>query len=159
MGIADRQIDTMGPEGRQDMVLAEVLWEVPFCVRLPIEILNVEQAFPLLDSTLEDLGIARSAVEEKVVWVDSKRTRVKNKLGKLKEKEVVVLEVRVKAKRPGDPKTQEVTYRSETHSDRPYCHSSVDIRPWKHHWPENHLKPVEMTLTCPQGKPTQMAEG
>lgn len=59
MGTADKQIDTMGPEGRQDMGVAELLWEVPFCVRLPIEILNLEQTFPLLDSTLEDLGIAR----------------------------------------------------------------------------------------------------
>lgn len=35
----------------------------------------------------------RSEVKERVVWVDTKKTQVKNKAGKLKEKEITVLEV------------------------------------------------------------------
>lgn len=36
----------------------------------------------------------RSEVKERVVWVDTKKTQVKNKAGKLKEKETTILEVR-----------------------------------------------------------------
>lgn len=35
----------------------------------------------------------RSEVKERVVWVDTKKTQVENKAGKLKEKEITVLEV------------------------------------------------------------------
>lgn len=34
-------------------------------------------------------------MKERVVWVDTKKTQVKSKAGKLKEKEITVLEVRV----------------------------------------------------------------
>ena len=37
--------------------------------------------------------VCRSEVKERVVWVDTKKTQVKNKAGKLKEKEITVLEV------------------------------------------------------------------
>lgn len=37
--------------------------------------------------------MSRSEVKERVVWVDTKKTQVKNKAGKLKEKEVTILEV------------------------------------------------------------------
>lgn len=37
--------------------------------------------------------VSRSDVKERVVWVDTKKTQVKNKTGKLKEKETTVLEV------------------------------------------------------------------
>ena len=37
--------------------------------------------------------VSRSEVKERVVWVDTKKTQVKNKAGKLKEKEITVLEV------------------------------------------------------------------
>lgn len=36
---------------------------------------------------------ARSDVKERVVWVDTTKTKVKDKEGKLKEKETTVLEV------------------------------------------------------------------
>lgn len=39
------------------MLRAELDWAVPMCVHLPIEILNPEQAFPFLNTTLADLGI------------------------------------------------------------------------------------------------------
>lgn len=65
------------------------------------------------------------------MWVDTKRTQVRNKSGKLKEKEVTVLEVRVKAQHPGDPQIQEVLYSTESHTDRSYCRSGVDILPWR----------------------------
>lgn len=39
--------------------------------------------------------IFRSEVKERVVWVDTKKTQVKNKAGKLKEKEITILEVRL----------------------------------------------------------------
>ncbi|XP_036378673.1 uncharacterized protein si:ch211-196f5.2 [Megalops cyprinoides] len=128
------------------MVRAELQLEVPMCVSLPIEILSPEQAFPFLDTTLADLGIEHSAVKERVVWVDTKRTRVRNKSGKLKEKEVIVLEVRVKAQQPGEPETQEVLYSTETHTDRSYCCSSVAVLPWKHTHPEIDSQPVEITV-------------
>lgn len=38
-------------------------------------------------------GWARSDVKERVVWVDTTKTKVKDKEGKLKEKETTVLEV------------------------------------------------------------------
>lgn len=38
--------------------------------------------------------VSRSEVKERVVWVDTKKTQVKNKAGKLKEKEITILEVR-----------------------------------------------------------------
>ena len=37
--------------------------------------------------------VSRSEVKERVVWVDTKKTQVKNKAGKLKEKEITILEV------------------------------------------------------------------
>lgn len=37
--------------------------------------------------------VSRSDVKERVVWLDTKKTQVKNKTGKLKEKETAVLEV------------------------------------------------------------------
>ncbi|XP_043082726.1 uncharacterized protein si:ch211-196f5.2 [Puntigrus tetrazona] len=129
------------------MVRAELDWTVPMCVHLPIEVLNPDQAFPFLNTTLADLGIEESAVKERVVWVDTKRTRVKGKSGKLKEKEVTVLEVRVKAQHPGERQCQEVLYSTESHTDRSFCRSGVDISPWRHTQPaQNELQPVEMTL-------------
>ncbi|KAJ8413235.1 hypothetical protein AAFF_G00092310 [Aldrovandia affinis] len=128
------------------MVRAELQWEVPMCVSLPIEILNPEQVFPFLDISLADLGIEQSMVKERVVWLDNKRTRVRNKSGKLKEKEVMVLEVRVKAQQPGKPETQEVLYSTETHTDRSYCRSAMAVLPWKQTQPESDYQPAEMTL-------------
>lgn len=37
--------------------------------------------------------VSRSEVKERVVRVDTKKTQVKNKAGKLKEKETTILEV------------------------------------------------------------------
>ncbi|XP_016300126.1 uncharacterized protein LOC107656698 [Sinocyclocheilus anshuiensis] len=129
------------------MVRAELDWTVPMCVHLPVEVLNPDQVFPFLNTTLADLGIEESAVKERVVWVDTKRTRVKGKSGKLMEKEVTVLEVRVKAQLPGERQCQEVLYSTESHTDRSFCRSGVDIVPWRHIQPaENDLQPVEMTL-------------
>lgn len=83
-----------------------------------------------------------------MVWVDTKRTQVKNKAGKLKERETTILEVkgepkktrkkpvrscrrmptilfpvqvRVKAQKPGDKQLQEVLYSTEAHTDRYFC--------------------------------------
>ncbi|XP_061094981.1 uncharacterized protein si:ch211-196f5.2 [Conger conger] len=128
------------------MLRSELQWEVPMCVCLPIEILNHELIIPFLDTTLADLGIEKSAVKERVVWVDSTRTRVRKKSGKLKEKEVVVLEVRVKAQQPGNPQTQEILYSTESHTDRSYCRSAVAVQPWRQTEPENDYQPVELTF-------------
>ncbi|XP_073686607.1 uncharacterized protein [Garra rufa] len=146
----EKQVNGDGPLNsptNDKMLRAELDWAVPMCVHLPIEILNHEQAFPFLNTTLADLGIEESAVKERVVWVDTKRTRVKGKSGKLKEKEVTVLEVRVKAQHPGERQYQEVLYSTESHTDRSFCKSGVDIIPWRHTQPaENVLQPVEMTV-------------
>ncbi|KAI7792857.1 uncharacterized protein si:ch211-196f5.2 [Triplophysa rosa] len=139
------------------MVRAELEWSVPMCVPLPIEVLNHDQAFPFLNTTLADLGIEESAVKERVVWVDTKHTRVKGRTGKLKEKEVTVLEVRVKAQHPGEPQSREVIYSTESHTDRSFCRSGVDVLPWRHTQPaENEHQPVEMILavdTLSESKP------
>ena len=37
--------------------LSQLLWDVPMCVSLPIDILSPDQAFPFLDTTLAGLGI------------------------------------------------------------------------------------------------------
>ncbi|TRY65940.1 hypothetical protein DNTS_012344, partial [Danionella cerebrum] len=110
----------------------ELDWAIPLLVNLPIEVLNHDQAFPFLNTTLADLGIDESAVKERVVLVDSKRTQVKGKKGKLREKEVNVLEVRVKAQHPGEAQSQEVIYSTESHTNRSFCRSGVDVRPWRH---------------------------
>uniref|UniRef100_A0A3B4DD66 Uncharacterized protein n=1 Tax=Pygocentrus nattereri TaxID=42514 RepID=A0A3B4DD66_PYGNA len=112
------------------VIRTEVEKEIPMCVSLPIEVISHDQTFPFLNTTLADLGIEESAVKERLVWVDSKRTQVRSKSGKLKEKEVTVLEVRVKAQPPGQAQCQEVLYSTESHTDRAYCRSGVDILPW-----------------------------
>ncbi|XP_071384438.1 uncharacterized protein [Centroberyx affinis] len=139
------------------MVRAEVEWEIPMSVTLPIQLQPdpAHQPFPFLDTTLADLGIQESEVKERVVWVDTKKTQVKNKAGKLKEKEITILEVRVKAQKPGDKQLQEVLYSTEAHTDRSFCRTGVDILPWKHRYTgslslcvseETGLAPVEMTM-------------
>ncbi|KAG5268897.1 hypothetical protein AALO_G00217670 [Alosa alosa] len=133
--------------------LSQLLWDVPMCVSLPIEVLSPDQAFPFLDTTLAGLGIEESAVRERVVWVDTKRTQVRTKSGKVKEKEITLLEVRVKAKHPGDNQSQEVLYSTESHTDRSFTRSGVDITPWRHTdkdnepaLPQDEFETVEMTL-------------
>lgn len=87
--------------------------------------------------------VPRSAVKERVVWVDTKRTRVKGKSGKLKkEKEVTVLEVRVKAQHPGERQSQEILYSTESHTDRSFCRSGVDILPWRHTQPGRDMEEI-----------------
>ncbi len=86
--------------------------------------------------------VPRSAVKERVVWVDTKRTRVKGKSGKLKEKEVTVLEVRVKAQHPGERQCQEVLYSTESSTDRSFCRSGVDIIPWRHTQPGGDMSNI-----------------
>ncbi|XP_078147670.1 uncharacterized protein LOC139919195 [Centroberyx gerrardi] len=139
--------DSPGPDGVT--VRAEVEWEIPMSVTLPIQLQPdpAHQPFPFLDTTLADLGIQESEVKERVVWVDTKKTQVKNKAGKLKEKEITILEVRVKAQKPGDKQLQEVLYSTEAHTDRSFCRTGVDILPWKHRYTEETgLAPMEMTM-------------
>ncbi|XP_037550419.1 uncharacterized protein si:ch211-196f5.2 [Nematolebias whitei] len=122
-------------------------------VTLPIEVQagSAHRPFPFLDTTLADLGIQESDVKERVVWVDTKKTQVKNKTGKLKEKETTVLEVRVKAQKPGDKQLQEVLYSTEAHTDRSFCRTGINIQPWKqNHAETNGLKPVEITVAFDQ---------
>ncbi|KAL0157137.1 hypothetical protein M9458_048383 [Cirrhinus mrigala] len=76
----EKQVNGDGPlnsPGNDKMLRAELDWTVPMCVHLPIEILNPDQVFPFLNTTLADLGIEESAVKERVVWVDTKRTQEK----------------------------------------------------------------------------------
>ncbi|XP_061569151.1 uncharacterized protein si:ch211-196f5.2 [Cololabis saira] len=131
------------------MVRVEVDRDIPMSVSLPIELQPdpAHQPFPFLDTTLADLGIQESEVKERVVWVDTKKTQVKNKEGKLKEKEVTILEVRVKAQKPGDKQLQEVLYSTEAHTDRSFCRTGMNILPWKQTYTgEEGLTPVEMTM-------------
>ncbi|KAM8731706.1 uncharacterized protein AB9X84_026004 [Acanthopagrus schlegelii] len=123
--------DSPGPRGK--IVRVELEWEIPMSVTLPVEVQPdpAHQPFPFLDTTLADLGIQESEVKERVVWVDTKKTQVKNKAGKLKEKEITILEVRVKAQKPGDKQLQEVLYSTEAHTDRSFCRTGMDILPWK----------------------------
>ncbi|CAL8398316.1 unnamed protein product [Arctogadus glacialis] len=141
---------------------SELLWDIPMSVSLPIEVQRdldaAHQPFPFLDTTLADLGIQESEVKERVVWVDTKKTQVKNKAGKLKEKEITLLEVRVKAQKPGEKQLQEVLYSTESHTDRSFCRTGVEILPWKNRQTgpdsggENSLAPVEMTLALDLNK-------
>uniref|UniRef100_A0A3B4BAD0 Uncharacterized protein n=2 Tax=Periophthalmus magnuspinnatus TaxID=409849 RepID=A0A3B4BAD0_9GOBI len=127
----------------------ELEWDIPMAVTLPIEMQPdpARQPFPFLETTLADLGIQESEVKERVVWVDTTKTQVKNKTGKLKEKETTILEVRVKAQKPGDKTLQEVLYSTEAHTDRSFCRTGMDIVPWKQHYTgENELEPVQMTM-------------
>ncbi|KAJ8406987.1 hypothetical protein AAFF_G00292630 [Aldrovandia affinis] len=122
---------------------AELQRDVPICVPLPIEILSPETTFPFLDATLAALGIAPSSVKERVVLADLRRTTVKGNVGKKKDKEIMILEVRVTAQHPDDPEIQEVVYITETHSDRSFGRCSLAILPWKHTDPGRKL---QMTL-------------
>lgn len=47
----------LDPPSKDKMVRAEMEWSVPMSVPLPIEVLNHDQAFPFLNTTLADLGI------------------------------------------------------------------------------------------------------
>ncbi|CAL8311807.1 unnamed protein product [Merluccius merluccius] len=151
---AGDEIKGPGDEGEKVGVKtsrAELLWDIPMAILLPIEVQReldaAHQPFPFLDTTLADLGIQESEVKERVVWVDTKKTQVKNKAGKLKEKEITLLEVRVKAQKPGDKQLQEILYSTEAHTDRSFCRTGVDILPWKQrHTDDKGLAPVEMTL-------------
>ncbi|XP_070709437.1 uncharacterized protein [Pempheris klunzingeri] len=145
------------------VVRVEVEWEIPMSVTLPIQVQPdpAHQPFPFLDTTLADLGIQESEVKERVVWVDTKKTQVKNKAGKLKEKEITILEVRVKAQKPGDKQLQEVLYSTEAHTDRSFCRTGIDILPWKSrcaglkavYQGEDGLTPVQMTMALENQQP------
>ncbi|KAK3551814.1 hypothetical protein QTP70_027240 [Hemibagrus guttatus] len=139
------------------MIRSEMEKEIPLCVSLPIEVTSPEQTFPFLNTTLADLGIDESAVKERVVWVDTKRTRVRSRSGKFKEKEVSVLEVRVKAQLPGQTKCQEVLYSTESHTDRSYCRSGIAFLPWTHAQTDDN-EPVEMTLALDSQSHTTKSE-
>ncbi|XP_075869859.1 uncharacterized protein LOC142880092 [Nelusetta ayraudi] len=128
------------------MVRVELEWDIPMSVTLPVRVHPdpADQRFPFLDTTLADLGIKESDVKERVVWVDTTKTKVKDKEGKLKEKETTVLEVRVKAQKPGDRRLQEVLYSTEAHTDRYFCSKGKDSLPWKHK-AESGRPPAPMT--------------
>ncbi|XP_040926328.1 uncharacterized protein si:ch211-196f5.2 [Betta splendens] len=135
------------------MVRVEVDWDIPMSVTMPIQVQPgaTDQRFPFLDTTLADLGIEESNVKERVVWVDTKKTQVKNKAGKLKEKETTILEVRVKAKRPGDKQLQEVLYSTEAHTDRSLCRTGMNILPWRCTG-EKGLTPVQISMALDMKK-------
>ncbi|GLD73792.1 meiotic recombination protein REC8 homolog [Lates japonicus] len=148
-GGSDSPAGRESPEPRGGMVRIELEWEIPMLVTLPIQVQPdlAHQPFPFLDTTLPDLGIQESEVKERVVWVDTKKTQVKNKAGKLKEKEITILEVRVKAQKPGEKQLQEVLYSTEAHTDRSFCRTGMNILPWKQTCTgENGLTPVQMTM-------------
>ncbi|XP_008305768.1 uncharacterized protein LOC103376958 [Cynoglossus semilaevis] len=151
---SDSPADRESPGPHDKIVRVKVDWNVPMSVVLPIQ-MQVDltnQEFPFLDTTLADLGIKESEVKERVVWVDTKKTQVKNKAGRLKEKEITILEVRVKAQKPGDPALQEVLYSTEAHTDRSFCRTGMDILPWKQRYTEdNVLSPVNMTMALDGG--------
>ncbi|KAI5105673.1 hypothetical protein C0J45_3370, partial [Silurus meridionalis] len=145
-GIQDVQknSESSGSTLEEKMVRSELVKEISMCVSLPIEVMSPDQeVFPFLKTTLADLGIDESAVKERVVLVDTKRTQVRSKSGKLKEKEVSVLEIRVKARVPGQSDCKEVLYSTESHTDRLYCRSGIFFVPWAHS--DDH-EPVELTL-------------
>lgn len=161
-GEADAEEANGGPDAPLERespgptVRVELEWEIPMSVTLPIEVQldPAHQPFPFLDTTLADLGIQESEVKERVVWVDNKKTKVKNKAGKLKEKEITILEVRVKAQKPGDKQLQEVLYSTEAHTDRSFCRTGMDILPWKTtSTGEDGLTPVQMTMTLENQQP------
>uniref|UniRef100_UPI0037E84D84 uncharacterized protein n=1 Tax=Semicossyphus pulcher TaxID=241346 RepID=UPI0037E84D84 len=160
-GEANAEQANGGPDGPADrespgpMVRVELEWEIPMSVTLPIEVQPdpAHQPFPFLDTTLADLGIQESEVKERVVWVDNKKTQVKNKAGKLKEKEITILEVRVKAQKPGDKQLQEVLYSTEAHTDRSFCRTGMNILPWKQTSTEDGLTPVQMTMALENQQP------
>lgn len=45
---------------------------------------------------------------------------------------VFLLQVRVKAQKPGDKQLQEVLYSTEAHTDRYFCPTGMNILPQKH---------------------------
>uniref|UniRef100_A0A3Q3WDA0 Uncharacterized protein n=1 Tax=Mola mola TaxID=94237 RepID=A0A3Q3WDA0_MOLML len=145
--------DSPGVHGK--IMQMELDWDIPMSVELPVQVQPdpAHQPFPFLDTTLANLGIQESEVKEKLVWVDTKKTQVKNKTGKLKEKEVTILKVRVKAQRPGDKHLQEVLYSTEAHTDRSFCRTGMNILPWKHTSVENELTPVHMTISLENRQP------
>ncbi|KAG5842080.1 hypothetical protein ANANG_G00173870 [Anguilla anguilla] len=127
-----------------DTRCGELWYDIPLCVPLPIEILSAETTFPFLEATLANLGIEPTQVQERVLWADSRRTTVQSSSGKIKEKAIMLLEVRVKAQRPDNPDLREVLYATETHSDRSFGRCSLDVLPWIN-IPDS--QPVEVTLS------------
>lgn len=56
----EKELNDDGPlnsSTNDKMVRGKLDWTVPMCVHLPIEVLNPDQAFPFLNTTLADLGI------------------------------------------------------------------------------------------------------
>ncbi|KAG9356004.1 hypothetical protein JZ751_000848 [Albula glossodonta] len=149
-GQTDMAVDGQTDSGQQDgRQCSEVQWDVPMVVPLPIEILTAETTFPFLDATLANLGIEPSSVKERVVFADSRRTTVQGNVAKAKDKEVMIMEVRVTAQRPEDPKVQEVLYITETHSDRSFGRCALGVLPWKHVPGEKHasvLQPLGLSV-------------
>ncbi|XP_041094796.1 uncharacterized protein si:ch211-196f5.2 [Polyodon spathula] len=132
----------MIPNTLASMPRSEVCVAMPLCVPLPVEVLCPEQAFPFLDLTLTDLGVDPGSVRERVVWVDSKRTWSRSASGKVREREALVLEVRVTAQRPGPGgQTQEILYGTETHSQRRYFKTVMEVQPWIKSEGEEEKKP------------------
>uniref|UniRef100_A0AAZ1Y184 Uncharacterized protein n=1 Tax=Oreochromis aureus TaxID=47969 RepID=A0AAZ1Y184_OREAU len=136
-GPAERKL----PGSHNKMLRVIVERDIPMSVTLPIEVQPdpANQPFPFLDTTLADLGIKESEVKERVVWVDTKKTQVKNKAGKLKEKEITILEVRLW--KSGD---------SESNLIFLFCPSGTSESPETRRQTapggENGLTPVQMTM-------------
>ncbi|XP_075937010.1 uncharacterized protein LOC142937807 [Anarhichas minor] len=137
-----------GPAGRESpgMVRVELEWSPTrptnrspsWTRRWPIWASKSESALSVRGSQeaifclITCVCVSRSEVKERVVWVDTKKTQIKNRKGKLKEKEITILEVRVKAQKPGEKQLQEVLYSTEAHTDRSFCRTGMNIVPWKH---------------------------
>uniref|UniRef100_A0A8P4KIB0 Si:ch211-196f5.2 n=1 Tax=Dicentrarchus labrax TaxID=13489 RepID=A0A8P4KIB0_DICLA len=125
--------DSPRPCGK--MVRVELEWEIPMSVTLPIQVQPdpAHQPFPFLDTTLADLGIQESEVKERVVWVDTKKTQVKNKAGKRQPLCFLL---------------------TEAHTDRSFCRTGMNILPWKHRSTgEDGLTPVQMTMALENQQP------
>uniref|UniRef100_A0A3P8QHZ8 Si:ch211-196f5.2 n=1 Tax=Astatotilapia calliptera TaxID=8154 RepID=A0A3P8QHZ8_ASTCA len=139
---ANRPAERKLPGSHNKMLRVIVERDIPMSVTLPIEVQAdlANQPFPFLDTTLADLGIQESEVKERVVWVDTKKTQVKNKAGKLKEKEITILEVQLLWK-SGD---------SESNLIFLFCPSgtreSPEARRQTAPGGENGLTPVQMTM-------------
>ncbi|XP_067869925.1 uncharacterized protein si:ch211-196f5.2 [Heterodontus francisci] len=111
------------------MQQAELQLAVPYVVGLPIQVGDGGE-FPQLELTLEELGVRPEQVRERLIRLESQRTRVRTPRGRLKERVRSVAEVRLSIRDPANGTAQEICYSTESQTDRRIFRTCIELRPW-----------------------------
>ncbi|XP_038644662.1 uncharacterized protein si:ch211-196f5.2 [Scyliorhinus canicula] len=108
---------------------AELQVPVPYVLALPIQLWEGGE-IPRTELALEGLGIRPEEVRERLVRLESQRTRVRTAQGRLKERVLWAAEVSLQVRDPRTGGTQEIRCGSEGRPDRSFFRTRVELRPW-----------------------------